>query len=96
MSNAERILITAVNLYGDKQGNGRSCSYVRRYFEARGLGVGDTWIAHEYMAWISKMHTAFRTPRGIPEFRGYTAQEQVEFDKWLQEQAEATQSGEGK
>lgn len=98
MSNAVRIPITAINLYGDEQGNGRSCSYARRYFEAQGLGVGDTWVAHEYMAWISKMHRAFRQPRGIPDFRGYNPQEQKEFDAWLLDQAtmQATLAGEVK
>ena len=83
MSNAVRIPITAINLHGDEQGNGRSWSYGRRYFEGQGLGVGDTWVAHEYIAWISTMHSAFRQPRGVPDFRGYNQQEQKEFDAWL-------------
>lgn len=97
MSNAVRIPITAIDLNGDENGNGRNCSYVRCYFRAHGLGVGDTWIAHEYMAWIGKKHRTFRAPRGIPDFRGYNVQEQREFDAWLLDQAEieATQAGEG-
>lgn len=96
MSNATRIPITATSLCGDENGDGRLCSYVLRYLEAHGLGVGDTWVAYEYMEWIGKMHRAFREPRGIPEFRGYSPQEQREFDDWLIEQAhEAAQVGEG-
>lgn len=83
MSNAVRIPITEIGLYGDENGDGRWCSYVRRYLEAHGLRVGDTWIAYEYMVWIGKMHSAFRQPRGIADFRPYSPAEQKEFDIWL-------------
>lgn len=93
MSNAPLIPITAVNLYGDEHGEGRSCSYVRRYFDAHGLGIGDTWVAHEYMAWISRRHNEYRQRIGHPCYMGYNDKQAVEFDKYLQSFARENSDG---
>ena len=93
MSNAVRIPITAIDLNGDENGNGRMCSYVRRYFEAHGLGVGDTWIAHEYMAWIGRRHDEYKQRIGCPCYMGYNNKQTAEFDAYLQ--GFAAEAGEG-
>lgn len=82
MSNAPRIPITDDNLTGPEP----LCSYVRAYFEARGLGVGDTWVAHEYINWISDKHDQFsREVLKEPRYCGYTPHERAAFERFIRE-----------
>ncbi len=84
MSNAEKIFITASSL--DETNPLRTCSYVRAYFKAKGLKVGDYWIAHEYMAWIGKMHHEFQTKiLNRTEFGlfGYSKNERQRFEEYI-------------
>jgi len=84
MSNAPRIQITEDNLTGPYP----VCSYVRAYFKERGLGVGDTWIAHEYINWISDKHDQFsREVLGEFRYMGYSPQERIAFDRFIREEA---------
>ena len=84
MSNAERTLITDYSL--DENNPHITCSYVRAYFKAKGLRVGDYWIAHEYMAWIGQKHHDFQTKvikRTEFGLFGYSETERKLFEEYI-------------
>ena len=81
MSNAEKIYITAETV--DPQSSHYACSYLRAYFEAKNLTVGDYWIAHEYQAWITNKHYQFRLTKNHPFAMGYNKPTQKEFEDYI-------------
>jgi len=75
-------IITEDNLSGPDP----VCSYVQAYFEAKGLVVGDTWKAFEYINWISDMHDQFaREVLKEPRYCGYTPHERAAFERFIRE-----------
>lgn len=58
--------------------------YLSAYFAERGLNPGDTWISHEYMAWIDAKHDAFRRRFRIPSHDEYSEKEQELFMAFLE------------
>lgn len=76
---AEKVLILGIKMHGKHQ----YCSYVRAYFKAKGLNVGDTWVVHEYQEWITQKHEQFRQIIHSPCCLGYNQEQKKEFEKFI-------------
>jgi len=79
---AVRIPILEENMHGKK----KYCTYLMAYLKSKGLAVGDTWIAYEYMEWITDKHEKFRELIHSPCFLGYNEEQQKQFEKFILEE----------
>lgn len=57
--------------------------YLLAYFKAKGLDIGDKWIAADYITWIDGKHDEFRGIHHLPSHIELNGEEQQRFITFL-------------